>query len=65
MNKRKGSIEIVFAILLIIALIGAFIWTIQIDYGNEQTLEITIKDKYVKTYGENGKYLVVGTNNTT
>lgn len=63
---RKGNIGFIFCIIiLILIIVGCVVAGFRLDYGNEKTFEITVKDKYIKTYGEQGKYLVVDTNNNT
>lgn len=61
---KNGSIEMFFGIIagaIIIALIiGIFSWDYKTTYGNQQTLRITVKDKYIKRSGsDTDKYLVV------
>lgn len=72
MKNEKGNIEIVIGIIIgaiIIGLIIGFVyWNWKITYGNVQTIEITVKDKYVKRTGtaeSDDKYLVVDTENNT
>lgn len=57
--------SIILCVFIIVVLIAGVVTGLSFDYGNEQILEITVKDKYVKTYDEDGKYLVVDTNNNT
>lgn len=72
LKSEKGYIEtiigfIVGAIILGL-IIGAVYWNWKITYGNTQTIEITVKDKYIKRSGDsssNDKYLVVDTENNT
>lgn len=64
LRNEKGCIEIVLGIALIVGIvlgmIGIIWWNWQITYGNIQSIEITVKDKYVKRSGsEEDKYLVV------
>lgn len=62
MERGKGVIEIMKAIILgiiIIAIIGGLIYWATIEYQNEQTIEIIVKDKYIKRYGDKDIYLVV------
>ena len=70
MRSEKGSIEILFYIIIgaiIIGLIGGVIyWHYLTSYGDVKTLEITVKDKYVKNgsgKSSSSKYLVVDTEN--
>lgn len=46
-------------------LYGTIVYTEVIEYGNNQTIEITIKDKFIKNGGDSGNYLIVDTNNNT
>lgn len=46
-------------------LYGTIVYTEVIEYGNNQTIEITIKDKFIKNGEDSGKYLIVDTNNNT
>lgn len=70
MKSEKGSLGMVVAIgvmIIILALIiGVFWWNYKITYGSVQTIEITVKDKYIKRSGsETDKYLVVDTEGNT
>lgn len=72
LKNEKGFIEVAFCFIIgaiIIGLIiGVFYWNFKISYGNVQTIEITVKDKYIKRSGNsksNDKYLVVDTENNT
>lgn len=70
MKSEKGSLEIVVAVgimIIILALIiGVFWWNYKVTYGSVQTIEITVKDKYIKKSGsETDKYLVVDTEGNT
>lgn len=72
MKNEKGAIEVAIGIIIgaiIIGLIIGFVyWNWKITYGNVQTVEITVKDKYLKRSGSsksNDKYLVVDTDNNT
>ncbi len=70
MRSEKGNLEMVVAVgvmIIILALIvGAFWWNYKITYGSVQTIEITVKDKYIKRSGsETDKYLVVDTEGNT
>lgn len=60
-NKILGIVYI----LMIILSLGFIFGDVAIRYGNNQTIEITIKDKYIKNGSKSGKYLVVDTNNNT
>lgn len=50
---------------IILLFFGVAIFTTAVSYANNETIEITIKEKYIKNSGKTGKYLVVDTNNTT
>ena len=68
MKNEKGAIEIVVGIILgiiILGILGFGIYCATIDYQNEETIEITIKDKYIKRYNDSDTYLVVGENGET
>ena len=72
MKNSKGYIDIemiVWTGIIIIFLafiIGIFWWEWKITYGNVKTVEITVKDKYIKRSGsETDKYLVVDTDGNT
>lgn len=57
-------IVIVYTLILILGL-GFMFSFVGIEYSNNQVIEITIKDKYIKSGSKSGKYLVVDTNNNT
>lgn len=68
LRKEKGAIEIAAGVIIgaiILGLIGAVIYFTTIEYQNEQTLEITIKDKYIKKYSDSDTYLVVSEDGET
>lgn len=72
MENNKGFIDIEYFItggivIIILALIvGGFWWHWKTTYGNQKTIEITVKDKYIKRSGsEDDKYLVVDTDGNT
>lgn len=61
-----GNKFIVTSYLLIVLLGFGFIFgDTAIRYGNNQTIEITVKDKYIKNGSQSGKYLIVDSNNNT
>ena len=72
LKNEKGYIEnivgfIVGAIIIGI-IVGAVYWSWKVEYGNTQTIEIILKDKYIKRSGNsstNDKYLIVDTENNT
>lgn len=57
-------VGIVFVLMIILSL-GFIFGDTAIRYGNNQTIKITVKDKYIKNGSQSGKYLVVDTNNNT
>lgn len=62
LKSEKGFVEVIVGFVvgaIILGLIGAFIYFATIEYQNEETIEITVKDKYIKRSGENDLYLVV------
>lgn len=68
MKSEKGAIEVIVGVIfgiIILGLIGFAIYISTIDYQNEQTIEITVKDKYVKRSGDEDLYLVAGDNGET
>lgn len=65
MKNRKGSIEIAIAIIGIIFILGIILIDPYFTYGNEQNIEITVKDKYIKRYNKEDIYLVVDNNGNT
>ena len=72
MKSEKASIGDVFVVIVtfltIIIGIGSVIFLNIQSYTNEQAIEITVKDKYIKNgSGKNSssKYLVVDTENNT
>lgn len=70
MKNANGFIEalscFVIGAIVIGIIVGIFMWNYKITYGNVQTLEITVKDKYIKRSGsEKDKYLVVDTEGNT
>lgn len=67
-KSEKGAIEIVVGIILgiiFLGMIGFAIYIGTVDYQNEETIEITVKDKYVKRSGDDDLYLVAGDNGET
>lgn len=64
---KKNFITIFSTLIILVGTLAIVFLPEIIKYGNNQTIEITIKDKYVKN-GKNGnssKYLVVDTDNNT
>lgn len=61
MKSETGAIEIVFSIIVVIiilGIIGVAIYFETVEYQNEETIEITVKDKYIKRNGDTDLYLV-------
>ena len=59
----------ILLIIIIVGMVVGFIKIISIEYSNKETIQIEVKDKYIKIQG-NGKtaedaYMVVDTNNNT
>lgn len=72
MRNNKGFIDfeyfvtIIIGIIVLALIIGVFWWNWKTIYGNVKTIEITVKDKYIKRSGsETDKYLVVDTDGNT
>lgn len=74
MKSEKGffEIEILIGIVLFAIVVGLIIgvimWNYKTTYGNVQTIEITVKDKYIKkSSGKSSgdKYLIVDTDKNT
>ena len=61
MKSENGAIEIVFSIIvgiIILGIIGVAIYFGTVEYQNKETIEITVKDKYIKRNGDTDLYLV-------
>ena len=68
LKNEKGAVEIVVAIIsgiIILGILGFVIYCSTIDYQNEETIEITVKDKYIKRYNDSDTYLVVSEDGET
>ncbi len=68
LKNEKGAIEIVVGIIvgvIILGLIGMFVYFATIEYQNEETVEIVVKDKYIKRYSDEDTYLVVSEDGET
>ncbi len=68
MKSEKGNSEIIVGVIfgiIILGLIGFVIYIGTIDYQNEETIEITVKDKYIKRSGDDDLYLIAGDNGET
>ena len=61
MNNKKGSAEIIVLLIGIIIIVIIAVISINFTYGNEQNIEITVKDKYIKRYDDSDMYMVVDT----
>lgn len=62
MRNEKGFAGIMLCVIMIGLIVGFFVWKYTITYGNVQSLEITVKDKYIKRSGsDEEKYFVVDT----
>ena len=67
-KKENGDIEVIFSVIIgifILGFIGIGIYFGTVEYQNEETIEITVKDKYVKRSGKDDLYLVAGDNGET
>lgn len=64
---KKNFITIFSILILLVGTLAIVFLPEIIKYGNNQTIEITIKDKYVKNgkSGDSSKYLVVDEDNNT
>lgn len=62
---KKNFITIFSILILLVGTLAIMFLLEIIKYGNNQTIEITIKDKYVKNgkSGDSSKYLVVDIDN--
>lgn len=61
MKSENGIGEIVFVIIMafiLITFIGFIFYCITVEYQNEEIIEITVKDKYIKRSGKTDLYLV-------
>lgn len=72
MKSEKGAIEVIVGFIVGAIILGLIIWgfnwSYKTTYGNVQTIEITIKDKYIKRSSgksSSDKYLVVDTDKNT
>lgn len=54
-----------FIIIVIIFMVAFILFSLLMGYLNSKTYEIEVKDKFIKTADNEGKYLVVDTNNNT
>lgn len=57
-NEKGNMIASIIIGAIIIAIVGIFLYFGTIEYQNEETVEITVKDKYVKRDGNSDIYLV-------
>ena len=61
MKSENGFSDLAFVIILTIILItfiGFIFYCITVEYQNEETIEITVKDKYIKRSGKTDLYLI-------
>ena len=61
MKSENGFSDLAFVIILAIILItfiGFIFYCITVEYQNEETIEITVKDKYIKRSGKTDLYLI-------
>lgn len=56
---------VVIAIILVVCMCIGAVKLISIEYSNKETIQIEVKDKYIKRSGEHDTYMVVDSNNTT
>ena len=61
----KSDFLVILTFILIIIMLLLGIASFIMPYFNNEQIEITIKDKYIKNNKENSKYLVVDENNNT
>ena len=61
----EDKFVVIFYFLVVVVGLGLIIGPTAIEYSNNQVIEITIKDKYVKSGSKSGKYLIVDSNNNT
>ena len=59
MDKYELIYYFIIPIIIITCLIT---WICLKNYGNEQTISIEVKEKYVKNYSDNSKYIVIDSN---
>lgn len=67
-KSEKGFIDIAVGFVvgvIILGLVGVAIYFGTIEYQNEETIEIIVKDKYIKRSGETDLYLVVSNSGDT
>lgn len=57
-NINGHIVTNILILLFVLAIIGFTIYCVTIEYQNGETIEITVKDKYVKRKGESDLYLV-------
>ena len=68
MKNECGVVEAIITIfvgIFILGLIGFMVYCSTIEYQNEETIEIVVKDKYIKRSGDTDLYLVVSEDNET
>ena len=57
-NINGHIVTNILILLFVLVIIGFTIYCVTIEYQNGETIEITVKDKYVKRNGESDLYLV-------
>lgn len=68
MKNESGVIGVIITIflgILVLGFIGFAIYCSTVEYQNEETIEIVVKDKYIKRSGNTDLYLVVSEDNET
>ena len=65
LKNEKGFVAIIFIGIICLGLIIFGIYCSFIEYQNEETVEIVVKDKYIKRYNDTDTYLVVSEDNET
>lgn len=51
--------DIISRIAVFVILIAPIIYLISINYSNQETIQITVKEKYIKNYNKSSKYIIV------
>lgn len=62
MQKYELIIYLKLAVIPIIIFVSLLVWIYFKNYGSEQTLEIEVKEKYIKNYTDDSKYIVIAKN---
>lgn len=58
MYKEDMICGIVVFVLLLIFIVPV-IYSVSIGYSNQEIIEITVKEKYIKNYNKSSKYIIV------